>query len=543
MATPYLPQHDPDPAQREALLAASRARHDHDAETMPPFVLARSLPGEADGRSFVARLSSALGGPFNLAAVKLAGLIDRFDELQDYEDLFRLYDLPPVVQTWRSDAMFAEQRVAGVECRLLRRADRPPANLRLPAAQFAALTGLTPDRAAGEGRLYVADYALLDGVETQPGRRLYAPLALFCWLDEPGSEDMSRETPRRGRLQPVAIQLDQRPTADNLYTPRDGVDWLLARTAVQAADYTLSTLGHHLAIGHLAIERFALATARQLAEVHPLVALLRPHLRRMLAQDAPLRRGFLDPGGHVERLFAPTLAGSLEVAARAYRRWDVTSWALPRDLAARGVDDPEYLPHYPFRDDGLQIWQALGDFVRDYLCIYYDGDADVHADVELRAWLGELADLPGAPTWPPGRAGLIDLVTTIVFTAGPDHSALTRPQWDFAAYVPNMPMALYGPLPPRGGDESALLDVLPAQGPALAQLEVVHAWSAYEQGRLGQYGAEDPLLTEPERVHELVTAFQERLACIEGEVEQRNAAREFAYRGMLPSRLDNAAGT
>jgi arachidonate 15-lipoxygenase len=545
MATPYLPQHDPDPATREALLAACRERYVYDAEVLPPFVLARSLPAGEDlaGGSFGARLSSAVGDSFNAAAFKLAALIDRFDELQDYEDLFRLYDPPAVVQTWRGDGMFAEQRLAGVECRLLRRADRLPADLRLPAAQFTALTGLAPDRAAGEGRLYVADYALLDGVEVQSGRHLYAPIALFCWRDEPGSEDMSRETPRRGRLHPVAIQLAQRPAAGNLYTPQDGVDWLLARTAVQAADYTLHTLGHHLAISHLAMERFAMATARQLAEVHPLAVLLRPHLRRMLAQDALLRRSFLNPGGHVERLFAPTLAGSREIAARAYRQWNLGDWALPRDLATRGVDDPEYLPHYPFRDDGLLIWQALADYVRDYLNVYYDGDADVHADVELRAWLGELADLPGAPVWPLTRADLLELVTTIVFTAGPDHSSLTTQQWEYAAYVPNMPMALYAPLPPRGADESALLAMLPAQGPALAQLEVVHAWTAYQQGRLGQYRDDDPLLTGPERVHEVVTAFQERLACIEGEIAERNEDREFAYRGMLPSKLDNSAGS
>ena len=548
--TPSLPQHDPDPAARAALLATQRERYVYDATVLPPFMLPQALPPGEDfgGGTLGERLSSAVGGPFNLAAVKLAGLIDRFDELQDYEDLFRLYDLPPIVQTWRRDEVFAEQRLAGVASRLLRRLDRLPAGLGLRADQFAALTGMPPDRAAGEGRLYAVDYAPLDGVEVAADRRLYAPMALFCWQDEPGSQDMLRGTARRGRLRPVAIQLDQRPTAHNLYLPQHGADWLLARTAVQAADFTLHFLGHHLARCHLAMASFAMATARQLAPAHPLGALLRPHLRRSIAHTEQLRRSFFNPGGHIERLLAPTLAGSREIVARAFGRLDVSAWALPHDLAARGVDDPEYLPHYPFRDDARLVWQALADYVRDYLAICYDSDAELHTDVELRAWLDELGDpgrgnLRGLPAWPLGRAALCELVTTIIFTAGPDHSAQNTRQWEYAAYVPNMPMALYGPLPARGADESALLEILPPQRQALEQLELVQAMTAYQHDRLGHYSDEDPLLTGPERVQEAVTAFQERLVCIEGEIERRNAGRELAYTGMSPSKLGNAAST
>ncbi len=558
MSQAYLPQHDPAPALRQPGLEANRQHYIYDASIAPPFVVYHKLPADEifTAGYFTERLSSSVGVPANFAAVKLASLIDRFDELQDYEDLFKLFDPPTIVRNWRDDAMFAEQRVAGIECRVLRRIARLPENLRLPAAHFAAITGLPLDLAAAEGRLYLADYAILDGIEAGESaglaKFLHAPLALFCWLDAPGSQDMRRETSRRGHLVPVAIQLDQRPTPHNLYTPRSGHEWLLARAAVQASDYALNMMGHHTGIVHLAMENFAMASARQLAQNHPLAALLRPHLRYMMSQDELSRRTFVNPGGYIDRLLAPTLAGSLEIAARSFKRWDLRAWALPRDLADRGVDDPETLPHYPFRDDGLLIWNATAQFVTTYLDRFYLSDADLHGDVELRAWLDELADpargnLPGLPTWPPTRAELAELVTNILFTNGPHHSSLNYRQWEYATYIPNYPMALYGPVPPCGTltdaaeAERALLEILPPQKQALAQLEIVNLLTAYQLDQYGQYGEDDPLLSEPAAIREIVTSFQERLASIEAEIDRRNKDREVPYHGMLPSKISNSA--
>lgn len=558
MSQAYLPQHDPDPTLRQPGLASNREHYVYDAARFPPFVVYHKLPATEifNAGYFTERLSSSVGVPANFAAVKLASLIDRFDELQDYEDLFKLFDPPAIVRNWRDDAMFAEQRVAGVECRVLRRVARLPDNLRLPAATFTAITGLHIDQAAAEGRLHLADYAILDGLE--PGESaglakfLYAPLALFCWVDKPGSQDMRRETPRVGRLVPVAIQLDQRPTKDNLYTPRDGDEWLMARTAVQASDYALGMMGHHVGVVHLAMENFAMASARQLAHHHPIAALLRPHLRYQMAQDELSRHTFVNHGGYIERLLAPSLAGSLALAGRVFKAWSLRDWALPRELAARGVDDPETLPHYPFRDDGLLIWHATAEYVGNYLDRFYTSDADVHADVELRAWLDELADptrgnLPGLPSWPPSRGELGELVTNILFTNGPYHSSMNYRQWEYATYIPNYPMALYAPLPPRGSvsdpsdAERAFLELLPPQKQSLAQLEIVNLLTAYQLDQYGHYGDADPLLTDPADIREIVTQFQERLASIEAEIQRRNDDRAVPYHGMLPAKISNSA--
>lgn len=550
MTSPTLPQHDADPVARRRALDSARERYAYDATVCPPFNLYHSLPGdEVFGVAYLTeRLAAAANVPANALAVKLRTLFDRFDELQDYDDLFTFVARPAIADTWRSDAAFAEQRLSGVETRVLRRVDHLPDNLRVDPGLFAALTGAPLDQARFEGRLFVADYALLDGLPAGGARDrskfLYAPIALYCWTEDP---DATRDTPpsQRGRLVPVAIQLDQAPSKHNLYTPRDGLDWLLARTVAQNADNTLCMMAHHVARVHLGLEPFAMATARQLGEGHPIGRLLRPHLRYLLVQDELSRRLFVNPGGYIERLYGPTLEGSLEIARRSFRQWRVDEWSFPRDLELRGLAD-DHLPHYPWRDDGRLVWAALSEFVAAYVRWCYPTDLDLALDAEIRAWLDELGDpargnLRGLPRTPE-RDSLADLITNVIFTSSPYHSAMNYRQAEYATHVPNYPMALYSPMPGVRGvaDESHLLDMLPPQSASLGQLEIVTLLTAYQHDQLGHYETDDQLHDPPE-LHELVVAFQERLVSAEQQIFQRNRERAVPYVGLLPSKLANSA--
>lgn len=552
MTSPTLPQHDPDPVARRQALEAARERLDYDATVLPPFNLCRSLPDDEalGGASLTERLAAAANVSANALAVRLRTLFDPFDELQDYEDLFALVARPAIADTWRSDAAFAEQRLSGVETRVLRRVDRLPDNLRVDPALFAAIAGEPLDRAQFEGRLFLADYALLDGLppggERERSRFLYAPLVLYRWAEDP---DATRDTPpaHRGRLLPVAIQLDQAPTKTNLYTPRDGLDWLLARTVAQSADNTLCMMAHHLARAHLGLEPFAMATARQLGERHPIGRLLRPHLRHLLVQDEVTRRLFVSEGGYIERLYGPTREGSLELARRGFRQLRADAWSFPRDLELRGLAD-DTLPHYPWRDDGRLVWDALAEFVAAYVRWCYPTELDLARDGELRAWLDELHDpargnLRGLPP-ELELDGLAALLTHVIFTSGPYHAAMSGRLAEYATHVPNYPMALYGPMPAARGvaDESTLLAMLPPQAASLAQLEVVTLLTAHQHDPFGHYELDDQLHDPPE-LHELVVRLQERLASAEQRIEQRNRDRPVPYLGMLPSRLANSAGT
>lgn len=550
MHPPSLPQHDPDLEARLRALEAARERYLYDGAALPPFRLVHALPdGETYGLvEYTRRLSAVAGVPANSLAVKLRGLFDPFDELQDYDDLFGFLPRPAIADHWRSDAAFAEQRLSGVETRVIRRIDRIPDHLAVDADLFRAITHVPLDQARFEGKLLLADYALLDGLpaggERERSRFVYAPLALFCWVDD---LDAPRDAPpsQRGRLLPVAIQLDQRPTRGNLYTPRDGLDWLLARTVVQAADNTLCMVAHHLARVHFGMEAFARATARQLGAPHPIGRLLRPHLRQMLVQDVVARRELVNPGGYLERLYGPTLAGSLELAARSHRQWRLDAWSFPRDLELRGLDG-DSVPHYPWRDDGRLVWDALVEFTDHYVHWAYGSEAELAADEEIHAWLGELADprggdlrgLPDALT----RPALAGLLANVIFTLGPYHSAMNYRQAEYATCVPNYPAAVYGPLPAERGlaDDATLLATLPPRDASLLQLEFVARLTSYRLDRLGHYEADD-LLDDPPEVHDLVVRFQERLVSAEQQIEARNRLRVVPYRGMLPSEIANSA--
>ena len=537
---PLLPQHDPDTDGRRRDLEDRRTDYTYDPTILPPFVLFHQLPREElfTLRYFTDRLASSADLPANLVAVKLRSLFDRFDDLGDYDDLFALLPRPAVADRWRDDATFAEQRVAGTETRMVRRLDALPAPLRIAPARLAALLGEPPARALAEGRLFLADYALLDGIPAgaTDGRAkfLYAPLVL---LHRPHGAPA---------LAPVAIQLDQRPRPGNLFTREDGDAWLLAKTAAQAADYTLSMMAHHVQRVHLGLESFAMATARQLSRRHPVAVLLRPHLHCVLVQEELSRRLFVNPGGYIDRLFAPTLEGSLEIAVRSHRAWDVGAWSLEADLAARGVADPAVLPHYPFRDDARLVHAALAEYVQAHLRLAYPSDPDLAQDPEIHAWHGELRDpargnLRGLPT-ALDRPALAHLLTELIFLSGPYHSSLNYRQPEYAAYIPNLPMALYGPVPPGTDavDPSALLDLLPPQRAALGQIEIINLLTSYQPDQLGHFPEDDPLTALPER-RALTDALQRRLLAVEATIEARNRARPVPYTGMLPRRLLNSA--
>lgn len=549
MIPPTLPQHDPDFEARLRALEDARERYDYDGDVVPGFRLFRELPdGERYGLlEYGRRLAAGPNLSANSLAVRLRSIFDPFDELQDYDDLFNFFPRPAIADHWRDDLAFAEQRLSGVETRVIRRIDRLPDHFDLDPSLFRSITTVDINQAQFEGKLLLADYAMLDGLpaggERERSKFLYAPLALFCWVDDP---DAARDTPpaQRGRLVPVAIQLAQRPTKNNLYTPHDGLDWLLARTAVQAADNTLCMIGHHIARVHLGMEAFAMATARQLGEHHPIRRLLRPHLRQLLVQDEIARRELLAPGGYLERLYAPTRDGVLELAARSRRAWRVDDWSFPRDLELRGLDH-DAVPHYPWRDDGRLLWDAIAELTDHYVLWAYASDAELAADEEIHAWLGELGDpsggdLQGLPV-ALSRQTLAALLTNIIFTSGPYHSAMNYRQAEYATYVPNYPAALYGPLPERGAaDDPAFLSLLPPRAASMLQLEFVARLTSYQYDHLGHYEAGD-LLDAPPPLHDLIVRFQERLVSAEQKIEARNRQRPFPYTGLLPSRIANSA--
>src|SRR6185503_2652526 len=98
------------------------------------------------------------------------------------------------------------------------------------------------------------------------------------------------------------------------------------------------------------------------------------------------------PGGFVDKLLSGSIDQSRVLAVKGAQSYllNVNTSTLPQTLAQRGVDDSSRLPDYPYRDDALLLWNAIHQWVKNYVNHYYASDAAVGADTELENWVTEL---------------------------------------------------------------------------------------------------------------------------------------------------------
>jgi len=585
---PSLPQNDSDRAARQAALEEARRTYRYDYEAYPPLALAAEVPpqdepppgwklrasekmvalginsakvDDAEGvtaahhAAMAALITAERSGGMKAALNELNRLIKEGESsgrpagLESYRELFQEIELPAVAGTYREDATFAEERVSGANPMWIRRVDAMPEHFPVTEAHFQAALdfqgalgeGDSLEAARQEGRLYLADYAVLAEAEggTYPdGQKYVTPsMALFA-VPPAGAADR--------RLKPVAIQSGQTPSAETpVLTPRDGDAWLIAKTRVQTADGNVHQAISHLGHTHMVVEPFVLATHRQLAPTHPLHVLLSPHFEGTLSINESANTTLLAPKGGVDMVMAGTIGYSREVAASAASSWRFDAARFPTDLATRGVDDPDALPHYPYRDDGRLIWDAIHAWVDAYVRLYYPSDAEVVADTELQAWAAEVISPEGGRIKGFGQEGrlqtrdyLIDALTHLLYTGSAQHAAVNFPQFTSMSFVPNWPLASYTPL---GGGSSAqdYLDLLPPMDAAHMQMSLGYLLGTLYYSELGNYPHHDVFFEyfSDRRVHAPAKQFRETLDGVEAVIHGRNATRPVVYPHLLPSKI------
>ena len=437
--------------------------------------------------------------------------------------------------------MFAWLRVAGPNPLMIERMTATDPRFPVTEAQYQSVMG-TDDSLADAiqtGRAYLADYGILDGAlggtfGTQPQvqKYLYAPFALFA-VPVAG-----------GLMRPVAIQTGQNPTAYPVITPSTGAEaWLIAKTMVQIADANFHEAVSHFARTHVLIEPFVIATHRQLPSEHPLSRLLLPHFQGTLAINDSARSFLVAPLGGVNRLLSATIDHSRVLIVKGFQARGFNADMLSQRLNDRGVNDPTSLPVYPYRDDGLLIWEAIHNWVTAYLGLYYYADSDVQNDQLLQAWAAELIAFDGGRLQDFGDEGtgtistlayLIDAVTMVIFTASAQHAAVNFPQNGVMSFAPAMPTAGYIPaLTATDAVTSGYdwLDLLPPLDQAQAQLNLLYLLGSVYFTHLGGY---EPQQFGDIKVAEPLQAFQQRLDEIAQIIDQRNTERPWSYEHLKP---------
>lgn len=550
MTSPYLPNEDPNPQQRQEALQRQREAYKYEYNAIPGIILVQDLPDQENFSMKYILQRDTQGAKLlaNLFASRIENLVEPFNELKDYEELFPLLPKPSVIKTFRYDSSFARQRIAGANPMVIKGINKLPPNFPVTNAIFQKIMGKdkTLESEGALGRLYLADYVALQNITLgryEKGFKfITAPLVLYCWQPS-GYRD-------RGKLVPVAIQLTQTPAADNpIYTPLDGVKWLVAKIFAQIADANHHELSTHLGRTHLVLEPFVLATATELAPNHPLNLLLKSHFQFTLAINYLAEKQLLNPGGYVDQLLAGTLNSSLEIASKATSEYlkNFRDFAFPQELTNRRVKDENLLPDYPFRDDGLLLWQAIKEYVKEYLSLYYIYPTAIINDPELQNWANKLMSQKGGNVTGLVQGGkletldqLVAIITQVIFTAGPQHAAVNYTQYDYMAYAPNMPLAGYSSPPDvkESVNESFIMKLLPPQQQASLQLSVLHTLTAFQYNRLGF--PEANAFTDPRVKGEVIPKFQRRLQEIDIEINRRNDKRLEPYLFLKPARIPNS---
>ncbi len=457
--------------------------------------------------------------------------------LNDYSKLFPVFEPPQFANTYLADESFAYMQVAGFNPLMIERVSSLDARFPIEDAQYQAVMGSDDslEVALKEGRLYLADYKILDnainGTYLKYQKYLYAPIALFAVPKAPSR-----------LLQAVAIQCGQNPGAHPIITPKSSkYAWLFARTIVAIADGNYHEAVSHLGRTHLFVGAFVIATHRQLPDNHPLNLLLRPHFEGTLAINDAAQRLLIAQGGAVDQLLGSTIDNSRVLVALGLRSYGFNGAMLPKQLKQRGVDDPNLLPVYPYRDDALLIWNAIHQWVSDYLNLYYLTNQDVQNDTALQAWAAEVQAFDGGRVPDFGENGsiqtlnyLIDATTLIIFTASAQHGAVNYPQKDLMSYAAAVPLAGYMPASTLKGEvtEKDYLNLLPPLEQAQRQLNELTLLGSLYYKKLGDYSEGH----FPAQVTPLLQKFHENLTQIEATINERNLHRP-AYEYLLPSRI------
>lgn len=464
--------------------------------------------------------------------------------IEAYRDLFQTLPTPGIAYTFQGDDEFARLRVAGPNPMLIRGIDRIPDNFPVTPAQYSAVMG--GDKLAdalADVRVYLCDYKELDvlvaGVWEGHAKYVYRPMALFA------------VPPGGSSIKPVAIQCGQDASQYPVMTPSAASSekwgWEMAKFVVQVADCNYHELFVHLAGTHLVSEAIAVATRRNLANVHPLWSLLVPHFEGTLFINNLAVETLINPGGPIDDFFGGTIESSQLAAVQARLRFDFYKKMTPTDFAERKVADPAKLQDYAYRDDALLVWDAIHDWAEQYINIYYTDDDAVTGDTELAQWATSIASEGHIVGFRPitSRAQLVDVCTMIIFTASAQHAAVNFPQRTLMTFAPAITGAGWtaAPTEQTGHSKAEWVDYMPPMSLGLLQLSSLELLGSVYYRPLGDYRTnrfpykswfQDPAIIGDEGP---LARFQAGLRAVESRIIARNQRRMHPYVYLQPSQI------
>ncbi len=469
--------------------------------------------------------------------------------LKRYNSIFQNEPLPAVANYLRDDSVFAYWRVAGNNPVMIERVSELPKNFPLKNTHYQEAMGTSDSltKAISDNRLYIIDYKNIGSMINEEGyfktltglTYAYAPIALFA---VPKGKDY---------LMPVAIQTGQNPEKHNIFVRNTKKSyywgWQMAKYVVQVAEETYHEIFTHLAYTHLVSEVFSVATVRNFSSEHVLYRLLKTHFEGTTFINWGATVGLIRNRQFIDNLFSADLKKIQEETLLKRFSFDFFDMMLPNDLERRGVKDKNFIGEYPYRDDGLLIWNAIHEWVSNYTNLYYLNDNDVVRDIELNKWADDIiahGKMSGFK-----KINSVDMLnnvlTMIIFTASAQHAAVnfTQPEWQRYAPAMSGTMAAKPPYSRLDRTNSEWLSMLANYDQALQKYVIYSLLGGVYHGQLGNYTEpydENRSVFTDVRVigsKGLLANFRKNLLKIETVITKRNINRLLPYTVLLPSRI------
>ncbi|XP_058035819.1 polyunsaturated fatty acid lipoxygenase ALOX15B-like [Ahaetulla prasina] len=477
---------------------------------------------------------------------RLKGLMNYHHSWKRLEDIRKIFWFNKtlvseyVADHWLEDAFFGYQYLNGVNPLVIEKCTEIPANFPVTQEMVAESLGkaTTLSEELQKGNIFIVDYKILQGIPTNVigGEQQYLAVPV-CLFHQTSS----------GNLVPIAIQLSQIPGDESpIFLPSDPHwDWTLAKMWVRNADFQIHQNISHLLKTHLMAEIFTMATLRHFPMCHPVFKLLIPHVRYTLQINILARIRLIKKGGMMDQATSAGYEGIGSLVNRGVQQLTYSSLCLPEDIKARGVDS---VANYYYRDDATKIWAAIESFVAGFVRYYYWNDDRIKGDSELQAWVLEIfkeafqsREASGAPSTLSTAEELTKLLTVVIFTCSAQHAAVNSGQFDYGAWMPNIPPTMRRPPPTVKGSASleGILETIPQVNVTCIALSSLWLLSkeAGDRRPLGFYPDRHFVEEEPER---LMETFRNRLADISTQINQRNRSLALPYDYLNPPCVENS---
>lgn len=466
--------------------------------------------------------------------------------------------VPPIASSWDTDKTFAFNFVAGPNPNQLQRyrAERPPTHLNLSNFKLGEVPGFSGDiisNAIGEGRVFFVDRSdftelfernpklphphaserRFSGTVSDELKYTYAPTVAFA-------------LPRDGKhLMPIAIRPGVKEEGHEIYAPQDGYSWKMSKVAMLAAHNNHHEVVTHLGLTHLLIDPVIMGTRHQLHPSHPVHKLLNPHFEGTVSINASARNTLIRPEKSVDRLVGSKIELNYPYLGKARLGFHFRDNFLPTRLEKMGVRNPAIIPLYPYRDDALLVWDAIKSWVTAYIGIWYSNDVAVKADYEIQNWAKEIETVGKVKGFTKDGGGiadrneLVEILTMVIFTAGPQHGAVNFPQGSEMLFVPANPLGGYAPAPKgRDHSEQDYIDMFPPMDVAIQTWNILSLLAGINNTRLGYY--RKAFISNPRTLME-EGRFKLNLGIIENKIRESNKVRKavfgLEYVHLLPSRI------